>query len=62
MTSNELKGFDYSDLIKKWGSQRVEDALLFIAGSTDHRGLLVVIAATPERAEAILDATYGEYE
>lgn len=60
MTSNELLSIDYSKLVDKWGKKHVEDVCFFIAGSTDHRGILAVVPATAERVEAILESIYQE--
>ena len=49
-------------LVEKWGPFRVEDAMIFITESKDHRGLAVSILVTKERIEAVLEAVYGEYE
>ena len=59
---NELKGFDVSSLVEKYGAKRVEATMIFIERSMDHRGLLVSMPVTKARVEAVLEAVYGKYE
>ena len=58
---NELPMEDYQCLTKVYGDKNVENACIFILGSTDPAGLAVSILPTKQRVTDVLDAVHGEY-
>ena len=54
-------GFEYFDLIEKYGEKNVEETMMYITNSTDPRGLAVLITPTVSRVTEILDAVHREF-